>query len=184
MPLRACSANLGQRAADAASPAPWVLWPALPAGGVPGRLRASHLEIRDTGTRLCLSWLNLGLPFHTQASAVDFVLVTISKRLSKGSEVLLDACHKANWTRETFVSLQTEAKTRVEAIAANTGKGIWDWQIGFWQILNISFTSLKAVRDRNYTNEQHLTEAVPQMEHNSDFNQINRLNSQTEKVYF
>lgn len=84
------------------------------------------MEMRDTGTLLCLSWLNQGLGFHTRTSAVDFVLVTISERLSKGSEVLPDARHKANWTRETFVSLQTEGKTRVEAIAADTGKGIWD----------------------------------------------------------
>lgn len=87
------------------------------------------MEILDTSTLLCLSWLNLGLGFHTHTSAVDFLSVTISKRLSKGSEVLPDACHKVNpahWTRETFVSLQTGAKTRDEAIAANTVKGIQD----------------------------------------------------------
>lgn len=92
----------------------------------PGAREGSEPATPDTGTLLALSCLNLGLAFHTQTSDVDFVLVTISKRLSKGSEVLPDACHKANWTREAFVSPRTEAKTRVEAIAANSGKGIWD----------------------------------------------------------
>lgn len=94
-----------------------------------GKAQSQPFEMLNTGTLLCSSRLYLDLGFHTHTSAVDFLLVTISKRPSKGSEVLPDASHKANpacWTRETCVFLRTGAKTRVEAIAGNTVKGIQD----------------------------------------------------------
>lgn len=86
----ACNTNLGQRDADVASPVPCSQLARRPAWP-----RASCSEMRDTGTLLCLSCLNLGLGFHSDTSAVDFLLVLISK----GCPGLWGACRNLLWSK-------------------------------------------------------------------------------------